>query len=325
MTDPDQHEQPSLGFAREIPAPPSESPAALPLPTAPPAENVSTNIGFDPPSDPFPFPEPPRAPAVPPDLDVPWSWGDLALFVVFYFGSIFVLSIVTVIAAAAILHVNLQSMVNSHSVLFVVLSILAQALASLASIAYLRVMVQIRGVELSSHRSEGPWQTLGWRSLGPPANRAGTIFKYVGGGIALALLVSVVSQYVGQRGPVPFEELFKSRQTVLCLMAFGILLAPIVEEMMFRGFLYPVVARRYGIPAGVIVTGILFGAFHAAQLWGAWEQIALLGVVGILLTWVRARSGTILASYIIHVSYNSTLFAGMLLATSGLKNIPVGR
>jgi membrane protease YdiL (CAAX protease family) len=108
------------------------------------------------------------------------------------------------------------------------------------------------------------------------------------------------------------------------LMAFGILLAPVVEEMMFRGFLYPVVARRFGIVTGIMTTGILFGAFHAMQLWGAWEQIALLGLVGIVLTWVRARSHTIVASYIIHVAYNSTLFAGVILATHGLSKFPAG-
>jgi membrane protease YdiL (CAAX protease family) len=165
---------------------------------------------------------------------------------------------------------------------------------------------------------------LGWRSLGNPPSRGATVFKYVAGGIGLAFAVSIVSEFVGQRRKVPFEDLFQSRQTVLMLMAFGILLAPVVEEMMFRGFLYPVVARRFGIATGIMTTGILFGAFHAMQLWGAWEQIALLGLVGIVLTWVRARSHTIIASYIIHVAYNSTLFAGVILATHGLSKFPAG-
>jgi len=46
--------------------------------------------------------------------------------------------------------------------------------------------------------------------------------------------------------------------------------------------------------------------------------------VGIVLTWVRARSHTIVASYIIHVAYNSTLFAGVFLATHGLSKFPAG-
>jgi hypothetical protein len=97
-----------------------------------------------------------------------------------------------------------------------------------------------------------------------------------------------------------------------------------VEEMMFRGFLYPVAARSFGVVWGVLGTGFLFGAFHALQLWGAWGQVALLMGVGIVLTWVRARSNSVLASFLIHIAYNSTLFLGLLISTHGLRNMPPG-
>ena len=105
-------------------------------------------------------------------------------------------------------------------------------------------------------------------------------------------------------------------------MCFGILVAPLVEETMFRGFLYPIVARRFGVTAGVIVTGTLFGAMHAQQLWGGWGQIGLLIGVGIVLTWVRARTGSVTASYFVHLGYNSLLFLGFFTATGGLRHIP---
>jgi membrane protease YdiL (CAAX protease family) len=144
----------------------------------------------------------------------------------------------------------------------------------------------------------------------------------MGGGAMLALLVSFAGKFLNEKGELPIERFFHSRPTVILVMSFGILVAPLVEEMMFRGFLYPIIARRFGIGAGVIVTGILFGAMHAQQLWGGWGQISLLIVVGILLTWVRARTGTVTASYFVHLGYNSLLFLGFFAATGGLRHIP---
>jgi membrane protease YdiL (CAAX protease family) len=140
----------------------------------------------------------------------------------------------------------------------------------------------------------------------------------------LALFVSFAGRFLNEKGDLPIEELFHSRPTVILLMGFGILVAPLVEETMFRGFLYPIIGRRFGIGVGVTVTGILFGAMHAQQLWGGWGQIGLLIAVGILLTWVRARTGTVAASYFVHLGYNSFLFVGFFLATGGLRHIPGG-
>jgi len=95
--------------------------------------------------------------------------------------------------------------------------------------------------------------------------------------------------------------------------------------VMFRGFLYPVLARKFGKPAGVLVVGTLFGLLHAAQLWGGWGQIFLLVLVGVFFTYVRARTGSTLASYLLHLGYNGFLLLGFYLATSGLKNLPPPR
>jgi membrane protease YdiL (CAAX protease family) len=194
--------------------------------------------------------------------------------------------------------------------------VVAQAVWSVFAILYLFLMVRVRG--------HSPfWHTMGWRKLEfngqPPLV---TVGRFLGAGAVLAVLISYASKFVGESGELPIEEMFKSRPTVIALMLFGILVAPLVEEMMFRGFLYPLIARRFGIATGVIVTGLLFGAMHAQQLGGAWGQISLLMGVGIILTWVRARTGTVTASYLVHLGYNSLLFIGFFAATGGLRHIP---
>ena len=146
--------------------------------------------------------------------------------------------------------------------------------------------------------------------------------RYTFLGCGLAVLVGLASNIVDNGKTLPIEEFFHNRQTVVLLILLGVLVAPVVEETIFRGCLYPVIAGSFGVPAGVIVTGILFGLAHAPQLSGGWGQIALLMCVGIILTYIRARAGTVLASYFVHVAYNSCLFAALILSTGGLRHLP---
>ena len=69
----------------------------------------------------------------------------------------------------------------------------------------------------------------------------------------------------------------------------------------------------------------LFGLLHAEQLWGGWGQIALLIFVGIVLTFARAVSRTVVAGFVIHTSYNSIQVIGLLIATHGLRYMPGAR
>ena len=100
--------------------------------------------------------------------------------------------------------------------------------------------------------------------------------------------------------------------------------APLVEETIFRGYIYPGLARSWGIPASVIVTGTLFGLMHAPQLWGGWLQIALLILVGIAFTYARAATRTVVTSYLLHVSYNSFLFLTFLIGSHWLRPMHPG-
>src|SRR5579863_1398209 len=118
-----------------------------------------------------------------------------------------------------------------------------------------------------------------------------------------------------------YREFAPNRQAALALMIMSVVLAPVVEETVFRGYIYPVVARTFGVAVGIIGTGTVFGLLHAEQLWGGWAQIALLVAVGIVFTWVRAAKRTVFASYLLHVSYNSLLFIAFLVSNSGFRSL----
>ena len=149
----------------------------------------------------------------------------------------------------------------------------------------------------------------------PPG--AGTIrdsaLQFLAGGAVLAVVVTFAGGFLNSKETLPIEELLQARVSILLFGILGVLVAPLVEETIFRGFLYPVIARRLGVAAGIAITGTLFGLMHAAQLGGALGQIALLILVGVVLTWVRARTGTVAASFFVHLGYNGLQLAGYLI------------
>lgn len=253
----------------------------------------------------------------PEDLRAPWGWLDLLLLVVVALLGTFVISIVLVgiFAAFGMTPTSLQNSSNNKSLFLIV----NQAILSLGLLVYLAAQIRVR--------FQSPfWRTIGWRPLqtGTTIPRRIVYLFLVLGGFSLSLLVQLASAALQTKAKLPIQEYFQDPRSALLLMLMSILLAPLVEETIFRGYLYPVLARSFGIGAGVVITGTLFGLLHAPQLWGGWGQIALLIGVGIIFTAARAISRTVVASYILHVSYNSFLFIAFLIASHGLRHFPVG-
>jgi membrane protease YdiL (CAAX protease family) len=247
-------------------------------------------------------------PRTPDDLRVTWGWTEVLVLVVFYLiGS----AVVTwVIGEAAILVLGIpkdQVFGDTMSTAKSVVVLVSQALVDGLAILYFYLMI------LTS-TSEPFWRSMGWREMRPGLGKIrDSVFHYLAVGAMLAVLVSFVGGFLNSKEPLPIEGLLTARVSIVLFGVLGVLVAPLVEETMFRGFLYPVIARRLGVAAGVAITGTLFGLMHAAQLWGGWGQIALLILVGVVLTWVRARTGTVAASFFVHLGYNSLQLIGYLV------------
>src|SRR5437016_12778899 len=117
--------------------------------------------------------------------------------------------------------------------------------------------------------------------------------------------------------------------------------ATAVSETLFRGYLYPLFASkfsgfaqnagggplraiRFGSLVGIFITGILFGLMHGAQLGWTWGLVSLLTLVGVIFTFARAWTGTVLASFLLHLGYNSMIAVTSFVATKGFTHMPPG-
>jgi len=250
---------------------------------------------------------------VPEDFRVPWGWTDLAAFVVLAIAGFLLLSLL-ISTGLAISGVDLRRLQKSPHEL-ILLNIVIQVILDLGLLAYLAVQMRVR------FRSPF-WRAIGWRKLDTGRfPRAAVYFGLVLAGFFLSIIVSLGSALFPPNKDLPIEILFQDRNTTLVFMLIAVFLAPLVEETIFRGYIYPVIGRSFGMVWGIVATGTLFGLLHAEQLWGGWGQIALLIFVGIVLTFARAFSRTVVTGFVIHTSYNLVQVIGLLIVTHGLRHM----
>jgi membrane protease YdiL (CAAX protease family) len=254
--------------------------------------------------------------ALPPDLRAPWGWVDLLILALLSLAASVAIGLLltSVFAYFAIKPAQLRASPRELGLF----TIVHQVLLILFLLGYLAAQLRL------TFRSPF-WRTIGWRPLEPGrVPRTVRYLGFVGGGFFLALFVQIASAAFGNNAKVPMETLFQDRRTALLLLLTAVFLAPVIEETIFRGYIYPVVARSFGVAAGVVGTGLLFGLLHAPQLWGGWAQITLLVFVGIVFTFARAATRSVLPSYILHFSYNLLTSLGFLLGSHWLRLIPRG-
>lgn len=144
---------------------------------------------------------------------------------------------------------------------------------------------------------------------------------YVAGGVALSFLVGLIGHIVPSPPHLPIDKYFQDRTSAWLLTVFGVTLAPLVEELFYRGFAYPALARRVGMTAGTVITSAAFALMHSVQLAHAWGPLFILFLVGLALTVVRIVSRSVVPGVLVHMAYNATLFTMLYIASDGYRHL----
>jgi membrane protease YdiL (CAAX protease family) len=256
-------------------------------------------------------------PSLPEDLRISWSWLHFVVFLFFGVVSFFIVQVSFMIYYAA----PLRRLSNEKDFERFVLSKPVFAVGSMVLLYGLIFLFLY--VSLSVLPGYPFWSTLGWRKLvRPKGGRARSPWLFFFAGCGLSVAVFVVTAKMQPPEDVPIEELFHYKNTALLFMAMAVLVAPLVEETVFRGYLYPLFAKTFGVAFGVIVTGVLFGLMHGAQLGWTWSLVCILISVGVIFTFVRARTGSVFSSFLLHLGYNSTIALVTILSILGFPKVP---
>jgi membrane protease YdiL (CAAX protease family) len=219
-----------------------------------------------------------------------------------------VLTVVSVVLLGAVLALGTHLVYPQTSLKDVspLLAILAQLLAYVAVAVYMVLMV------------EGKYHVRFWQAIGWNWPQSSTL-KLLGLGV-FTVSLDLLSRYLPMPKNTPFEEFFARPRDAYLLVLFAVTLGPLMEELFFRGFLYPVLARRLGVVGGVLLTALPFGLIHYVQ-YRSWSAVLVVGLVGVVLTVVRVVTKSVAASFLVHVGYNGTLMLLAAWATDGFRHM----
>ena len=135
---------------------------------------------------------------------------------------------------------------------------------------------------------------------------------------AFFLLTAIYIKAVGEPDQQELTRDLAEEESVTALVGYGVLLAfvaPLTEELFFRGFVFGVLREKIGAIGGALATGVVFGLVHVAG--SPIETVGVLIILGVLLCLLYQRTGSLLPCIALHALNNAISFAVT-------KEIPVG-
>jgi membrane protease YdiL (CAAX protease family) len=152
------------------------------------------------------------------------------------------------------------------------------------------------------------WRGLAWSDLGLRSTERFWFVRAIYLGFVAYLLIALTYALVGQLlGELPVNPqiglLAPAGITFWGGVAMAMmvcLVAPFVEEVLFRGILYTWLRRRWGVAVSSVVSGICFSLLHGI-VW----LIPAIALLGVLLAVIYEKSGSIWPSIVTHATFNT--------------------
>lgn len=92
------------------------------------------------------------------------------------------------------------------------------------------------------------------------------------------------------------------------MMFTSIVIAPIMEEILFRGILQDALMRKYGVFVGILIASAVFGIVHLIP-----QQVVNAFMIGIVLGYIYYRTGALLPVILIHCINNAISYFTWML------------
>lgn len=169
---------------------------------------------------------------------------------------------------------------------------------------------------------EGKYRVSFWRSI--RWSWPSSTWVFVGIGSAMLLVLMVFESLFPMPKDTPFEHLFDRPIDAYLMALIAVTFAPLMEELFFRGFLYPVLARRMGVAGGIFLSALPFALLHLPQYGYAWAAGFAILIVGIVCGIVRASTKSVGACFLVHAAYNGTQMLIAMIMTRGFTHMPKG-
>ena len=249
-------------------------------------------------------PEPPPAYLAPQAGENPvWSGWDVLVITILTLGVIFLAQVLIVVVAHRLVYPH-ESWIDVAQK--PALALLSEFLAYIPVLLYMYLLIE------GKYRTRF-WSAIRWKWPGKAA------LSLLGIGV-LMIAFDALGRYLPMPKTTPFDQFFERPMDAYLTAAFAVTLGPLMEELFFRGFLYPVIARRLGAFWGIILTALPFGVMHYSQ-YRSWGAVLIIVLVGIVLTTIRAVTKSVASSFLAHVGYNAALMTLAAIATDGFRHM----
>jgi hypothetical protein len=154
----------------------------------------------------------------------------------------------------------------------------------------------------------GRWERLGVR----PIRRSTLLWALAafGGAFAVSSAYGVVIEVFGldflrTTCAEQIPEGVRHERALLALASLTVIaFAPVFEELFFRGFVFPGLARGWGLVLAIVVSGLLFGGAHLS-----YKSFVPIASVGMVFAFTYNRSGNIFSTMLAHCAFNSLSIA----------------
>lgn len=131
-------------------------------------------------------------------------------------------------------------------------------------------------------------------------------------GCALRVAIAMATAWIPATGVAPIEALVSAPSGMLATMAVAFL-APVAEEVFYRGFVFGALERSYGTLLAAVCSATLFALVHLPQTWGAWSGFTGVALAGIAFTLIRVVTRSTAASAAAHLAHNFIIMNGVIL------------
>jgi membrane protease YdiL (CAAX protease family) len=252
------------------------------------------------------FDPPPTAPINLAPREI-WKPLDLILFISFVPFALLAAKIVLLVAYSA-----LRPLMGWHTTVDLaqtdtIFLLVQQCVFYVLVLAFFVLMARVQ-------HQQPTWESLGWKR---PTRIE--VLAYLGGGGLLAIAASFGLWLLPDSQSFPLERLFNSRTATIALGSFAILVAPAVEELVFRGLLFAIIERMVGIKTAVVISAALFASLHIPEYWHAWYHLLMILLVGLAFSIARGSSGSLTPSIFLHIGYNALIMMGVFVSTQHFR------
>jgi membrane protease YdiL (CAAX protease family) len=148
------------------------------------------------------------------------------------------------------------------------------------------------------------------------------LWRFVLLGVALGFGFFALTEY----GVPPSEDLpqplFDAMFSAPFVLQIGwvlmfVILFPLVEECLFRGFLFTGLLQSWRPVVAGSVTTVLFVAVHMPKVLEYWPALLAVTLIGTLTILIRIRTGSLAPGIAMHGTYNATLVAAAFFSHPG--------